>query len=87
MPDYKLIALDLDDTLFNSNKELTPRTRRALEKAAARGIEIVPTTGRVFSALPENIKELPFVRYIISVNGAQVMDRTDGAVLYRAEIP
>ena len=42
MPETKLIALDLDGTLLNSDKELTERTRRALEAAAEAGIEIVP---------------------------------------------
>lgn len=87
MRNYRIIALDLDGTLLNSRKELTARDRAALEQAADRGICIVPTTGRVYSALPAEIRELPFVRYIISVNGAQVLDRETGAVLYRAEMP
>ena len=83
---YQIIALDLDGTLLNSRKELTARNRGALEQAANRGIHIVPTTGRVYSALPAEIRELPFVRYIISVNGAQVFDQMKGNVLYRAEM-
>lgn len=86
MPKYQIIALDLDGTLLNSRKELTPRSYRALELAAKRGIHIVPTTGRVYSALPVEIRELPFVRYIISVNGAQVFDLKENAVLYRSEM-
>ena len=87
MPEYQIIALDLDGTLLNSRKELTQRSCRALELAAQRGIHIVPTTGRVYSALPAEIRELPFVRYIISVNGAQVFDLKENAVLYRSEMP
>lgn len=87
MPEYRMIALDLDGTLLNSRKELTQRSRRALERAARMGIHIVPATGRVDSALPTAIRELPFVRYVISVNGAQVFDRKERAVLYRAEMP
>ena len=83
---YQIIALDLDGTLLNSRKELTPRSYRALELAAQRGIHIVPTTGRVYSALPAEIQDLPFVRYIISVNGAQVFDLKENAVLYRSEM-
>lgn len=87
MPEYQIIALDLDGTLLNSRKELTQRSYRALELAAQRGIHIVPTTGRVYSALPADIRDLPFVRYIISVNGAQVFDLKENAVLYRSEMP
>ena len=35
MPRIKIIALDLDGTLLNSRKELTPACRDALDRAAA----------------------------------------------------
>ena len=85
--DIRIIALDLDGTLLNSNKELTERNYRALEAAAARGIEIVPTTGRFYDGMPAVIRELPFVNYAITINGAQVRHVHTGKVLYRAEIP
>ena len=87
MKDIRIIALDLDGTLLNSNKELTERNYRALEAAAARGIEIVPTTGRFYDAMPQVIRDLPFVNYAITINGAQVAHVRTGDVLYRAEIP
>ena len=74
MPAVKLLALDLDGTLLNSSKELTPRTRAALYAAAEAGVEIVPTTGRFFGAMPEAIRTLPFLHYAITINGAQVYD-------------
>lgn len=87
MPDIKLIALDLDGTLLTSNKQLSPTDAAALQRAADNGIHIVPTTGRFYGAMPEVIRNLPYVRYVISINGAQVTDLQTGAVLYRAEIP
>ena len=84
---YRLLALDLDGTLLNSQKELSPRNRRALEKAHEKGVLIVPTTGRFYGGMPQVIRELPFVRYCITINGAQVMDLWENKVLYRAEIP
>ena len=60
-----IIALDLDGTLLNSNKELTARNYDALAAAAAKGIQIVPTTGRFYDGMPQVIRELPFVRYVI----------------------
>ena len=83
----KVIALDLDGTLLNPLKELTPRTRRALTAAAEQGHFIVPATGRALRAIPEEIMALPFVRYVISINGASVSDEKTGERLYRAEIP
>lgn len=87
MPDIRLIALDLDGTLLNSQKELSQANARALARAAEKGIHIVPTTGRFFNAMPEVIRSLPFLRYAITINGAHVMDLQTGEVLYRAEIP
>ncbi len=87
MNEIKIIALDLDGTLLNSQKELTERNRAALSAAAERGIEIVPTTGRFYGAVPEEIRCLPFLHYAITINGAQVQRLSDGAVLYRAEMP
>lgn len=38
---YKLVAIDLDGTLLNSNGEVTENTKNALKKAIDKGIEIV----------------------------------------------
>ena len=85
--DIRLMAFDLDGTLLNSAKELTPRNKSALERAAEKGIQIVPTTGRLFQAIPEEIRAFPFLRYAITINGAAVFDTLTGDNLYRAEIP
>lgn len=83
----KIIALDLDGTLLTADKKLTARTRRALSAAAEQGHLIVPATGRALKAIPEEILALPFVRYVISINGASVSDQWTGERLYKSEIP
>ena len=82
----RMIATDLDGTLLTSEKELTARTRAALEAAAAAGIEIVPATGRILCGLPGPVRELPFLRYAVTVNGAAVCDVRSGETLYEATI-
>ena len=84
--DTKLIALDLDGTLLNNAKTISPRNREALARAAAAGVWIVPCTGRFYKGMPALIRELPFVRYVITINGAEVYDAQEDRVLYRAEI-
>lgn len=66
----RLIAFDLDGTLLNSDKILTQRNKAALERAAEKGILIVPTTGRLFKGMPAEIRQFPFLRYAITINGA-----------------
>lgn len=68
----KLIALDMDGTLMNSKSELSEGNRKALEKAMKAGILVVPATGRVYSTLPDSVKSLPGVKYVLSSNGAAV---------------
>lgn len=47
MPDIRLVALDLDGTVFNDEKEITPRTLEAIRAAIAKGVDVIPATGRV----------------------------------------
>ena len=82
----RIILLDLDGTLLTHDKQLSPGNRAALERAAAMGIWIVPSTGRFYQGMPAVVRELPFVRYAVTVNGAQVYDAAEDAVLHRAEI-
>jgi len=83
----KIIALDLDGTLLDSAKNLSARNYAALEKAAAHGALIVPTTGRFFGMMPQCVRDLPFVRYAITINGAQAYDRATDSAIVREEIP
>ncbi|MDY6400317.1 MAG: Cof-type HAD-IIB family hydrolase [Synergistales bacterium] len=87
MADIKLIAFDLDGTLLNSKKELTPNTRETLEKAASMGIEIVPSTGRFWNLIPDCVRELDFINYAITLNGAEVYDVKKSKSLVNFEIP
>ena len=86
MPEIKLIALDLDGTLLDSDKVISKPNLEALNDAASRGVWIVPATGRLATALPSAVDELPYVRYVIASNGAAIVDRKTGQTLSRAEI-
>ena len=84
---YKIIAFDLDGTLLNDVKEIPEENLRMLHRAAECGVQLVPATGRIYPGLPEQLRALPFVRYCICVNGAQVYDAWEKKVICRAEIP
>ena len=43
---YEIIVLDLDGTLTNRDKVITPRTKAALMKAQERGKKVVLASGR-----------------------------------------
>lgn len=61
----KLIALDLDGTLLNSDKVVSERNAAALSLAAEQGNVIAPATGRALRAIPEQVMAFPFVHYAI----------------------
>lgn len=82
----RLIAFDLDGTLLNSSKVISPHTRSVLERAAAKGAILVPATGRLQNNVPEEVLSLPSVRYVIAINGAAVYDLDEKKFLYRAEL-
>ena len=81
MKNIRIIALDLDGTLLDSQKYLTLRNREALIACMRQGIEIVPCTGRIWLGVPAFIRELPGIHYAITVNGAVVEDVKNHRVL------
>lgn len=82
---YKLIALDLDGTLKNSNNEITPKTKKALIQAQELGMKIVLASGRPTPGLRHEAHELELEKYggyILSFNGARVVDVKTGETIY-----
>lgn len=84
---YKLIAFDLDGTFLDSEKHLIEENVQALQRACKKGLYVVPATGRTWPGIPEELRALPFIRYCITVNGAQIYDRQQDRILHREEIP
>ena len=83
----RLIAFDLDGTLLDNEKRIPEENLRALYAAAERGVVLVPATGRILRGIPPALRELPFLRYYILSNGAEVCDAREGRTLYRGDIP
>ena len=77
----RLVGFDLDGTLLNSDKVLTERTKKALTDAVAKGIVIVPVTGRTLGGVPKELMEFPGVRYVITANGARILDVVKGETI------
>lgn len=77
----RMIALDLDGTTLTRG-HITPRTRRALEKAIEKGIPVVIATGRVFSALPDDVFRIQGLEYVLTSNGAVITDLRRKDVVY-----
>ena len=73
---YRLIAFDIDDTLLNRKKEISPATRAALMQAQANGALLLAASGR----LPYGVR--PYVELLeIAANGGYYMSFNGGAVM------
>lgn len=83
----KLIGIDIDGTLLNRKKELTPATVQALQAAADHGIHIVISTGRLLSEFRELVQQLPMMRYTVTCTGTQVIDLETGRDIFRCGLP
>ena len=85
--DYKLIAVDIDGTLLNSQGVLTENTKKAIQEAVDTGVVFVICTGRPIQgvkSLNEEInRDLPFITY----NGAMVIKGTSREILYQCTLP
>ncbi|WP_069649120.1 Cof-type HAD-IIB family hydrolase [Caloranaerobacter ferrireducens] len=83
---YKLIAVDMDGTLLNSNNEISEKNKNALRIATEKGIQVVISTGRIFTSARFYAKLLGIVTPIIACNGAYICEYHRNNVLYENPI-
>ena len=77
----KLIAIDIDGTLVNNNREITPEVFEAVQKAKAAGVKIVIATGRPLLGVQNILEALNLLDegdYVITYNGALVQATATG---------
>lgn len=85
----KMIAIDLDGTLLNSHKEITPRNREVLAQAKAAGIKVVLCTGRPLRAIRPYLEELNLKEpgdYAITFNGGLVQKNDTGEIMDKSAL-
>ncbi len=79
---YKLIAIDLDGTLLNSQGEISDENRLYLKKAIDKGIDVVLASGRPIDSVENLSLEIGANKYLISGNGAVVYGIQEKEILY-----
>ncbi|WP_173918319.1 Cof-type HAD-IIB family hydrolase [Halobacillus sp. Marseille-Q1614] len=70
--EIKLIALDMDGTLLNSDELVSEATRKAIQKAKDRGIHVVISTGRSLDRCRDIAESLGRSSYIVTINGGEI---------------
>ncbi len=83
--DIRAILLDFDGTALQRDQVyISYRNKQALIAAMEKGIEIIPSTGRVEDMFPPQIEALKNIRYWVTSNGARVVDRHTGEIIYQS---
>lgn len=88
--DYKIIVLDLDGTLTNRDKIITPRTKQALMEAQEAGNIVVLASGRPTAGVEPLARELELERfgsYILSYNGGMITNCRTGEAVFSSLLP
>lgn len=87
---YRMIVLDLDGTLTNRDKVITPKTKESLMELKRQGGIIVLASGRPTYGVMPLAKELGLTEdggYILSFNGGRIIDCKSGETVFAKELP
>nr|WP_315177191.1 Cof-type HAD-IIB family hydrolase [uncultured Flavobacterium sp.] len=80
---YKMLVLDMDDTLLNDDHTISNENKVMLSKAKELGVHIVLASGRPTPAMTAYAKELQLDNsYMISYNGAVITDLKEDKVIF-----
>ncbi len=90
MFERKALVLDIDGTLTNSRKEITPETAKALRRVTEAGHALILASGRPTPGMRRYEKELELQKYggyLLSFNGARIIDCKSGEVILQKTLP
>jgi len=79
---YKLIAADIDGTLVNSKREITPKTKEKIHEAIERGVIFTICSGRPVQGVQLITKQLEADIPVITYNGAMVITGESRKIIY-----
>lgn len=82
MKEIKLIALDLDGTLFDNNSLISPGNLKAIRAASGHGIHVVISTGRPLEGIPLDLFKDTGISYAITANGSAIYEIATKNCLY-----
>lgn len=80
----RLVALDMDGTLFNNYSQISDDDQLAIREATSNEIEVIISTGRPYIGLPTTQLASLGIRYVITSNGAGIYQIPDKKCLYES---
>lgn len=86
----KILVLDIDGTLTNSQKEISPATKAGLRNIMERGHKVILASGRPTPGMRRYEEELELEKYggyLLSFNGARIVECRSGEIVYQRTLP
>lgn len=84
---HKLLALDMDGTLLNSDLKISQENKMVIEELKKMGVVVTIATGRTYPAIIAYARELNIDVPIIAYNGGIIKYLHDGRIIYSNNIP
>ncbi|MCR8843981.1 Cof-type HAD-IIB family hydrolase [Paenibacillus sp. SC116] len=84
---YKLIAIDVDDTLITDEKVVTDGTKQALIQAIEQGTAVTLATGRMYASARNIALQTGLNVPLITYQGSLIKNVISGEVLYECAVP
>ncbi len=88
--DTKVLVLDIDGTLTNSNKEITPETKQGIIEIMKRGHKVILASGRPAPGMRKCADELELEKYggyLLSFNGGRIINCKTGEIVFQKTLP
>lgn len=83
---YKLISIDMDETLLNDQAQITTGNAEGLKAASRAGVKVVLNSGRGYASLQDDLETLDLKgkagQYVISYNGAAIIENEKNKVIH-----
>lgn len=86
----KILVLDIDGTLTNSEKMITGNTKQGILNVMERGHKVILASGRPTAGMKRYAKELELEKYggyLLSFNGGRIINCRTGEILYQKTLP
>lgn len=83
---YKLIAIDLDGTLLDSQKQISAKNMEAVRLAQNLGVMVVVCSGRILAGARVFASQMGLRGLIVACNGALIKDLSTEEVLYSSRL-
>lgn len=80
---YQLMAVDMDGTLLNSQKAISPEDAQSLNQALDLGKTVIFCTGRCLGELRDFFPLFPRMRYVLCESGALLYDLSSRQAIHR----